>query len=130
VRKLAEPFEREFTYGQKEISRNIAQLERHERNAAKIPDLNARTTKLLDETQERNRRTSDARKRIESLRAEAAALESFAKRFEPLTDATFHGFAEQLERVAPGDGKGLFGSSRAGHPMRISGKRSTACPPS
>jgi len=112
VRKLAEPFEREFTYGQKEISRNIAQLERHERNAAKIPDLNARTTKLLDETQERNRRTSDARKRIESLRAEAAALESFAKRFEPLTDATFHGFVEQLERVAPGDGKGLFGSSR------------------
>src|SRR5437867_6800036 len=99
LQREIEPMEREFSYYQKEIARNLAQIENHTRNEGKLPDLATRSEALRDPLEVASRRAGDARRAIEDLRSEAATLEERAKRTEKLVDHSVEKLREEVDKL-------------------------------
>ncbi|MBI4601520.1 MAG: AAA family ATPase [Planctomycetes bacterium] len=93
------PMEREFSYYQKEISRNLAQIEKHARNADKLPDLKARAAQVQEVLESEGRRVADGRRRAEALRQEAGQLEGRGRRIEGLVDLSLEAFPCEVEKL-------------------------------
>ena len=94
-----EPMEREFSYYQKEIARNLSQAEKYGRNAVKLPDLSARLNDLDRLREQGSRKLSELKRRCSELRAEAAGLDDRSRRLDQLADVSITDFAPIIENL-------------------------------
>lgn len=99
LQREIEPMEREFCYYQKEIARNLAQMEKHGRNADKLPDLGARLEAIREPLEGASRRVEECKRRVEDLRSEAALLEERAKRTDKLLELSLDALPDETERL-------------------------------
>lgn len=88
LRRELEPLEREFSFYQKEIARNLSQIEKYERNARKLTDLNERRDSVESRLEEKKRRQSEMKAQLEGLRAEASSLQERSARAAGIPDLT------------------------------------------
>jgi len=99
IRREVEAMEREFSYYQKEVSRNLAQIDKYARGAAKLGDLGQRASRMEEGLGHAARRAGELRRRIEELRSEAAQRQERAKRIEGLLDVPIESFAGEVASV-------------------------------
>ncbi|MGQ9591803.1 MAG: AAA family ATPase, partial [Planctomycetota bacterium] len=95
VRQEMEPLEREFSYYQKEIGRNRSQIEKHAKNAAKLPDLTSRLGSLEAAIDEMRSIASQLEGKSAALLEDRSALEARIARLEKLEGCE----PEEAERV-------------------------------
>jgi DNA repair exonuclease SbcCD ATPase subunit len=96
LRRELEPLEREFSFYQKEIARNLSQIEKYDRNARKLTDLNDRRDSVESRLEEKKRRLSEMKAQLDGLRAEASALQERSATSGGLLDLT----ADELRQTA------------------------------
>ena len=122
IQKDAGAFEREFAYYQKEISRNLSQMEKYDKNALKIPDLLVRASKVDAFVAECNATVTDRSRTLEEIRSEAAGRQDRAKRVDRLASLPLDALPQEAEKLLGED----EASTRkrgdlAGEPARAAG---------
>jgi ABC-type Mn2+/Zn2+ transport system ATPase subunit len=100
IRREVETLEREFSYYQKELGRNLALCERYARGAAKLAELAERLSRVEEALGQASRRGGELKRRIDDLRAEAGLRQERAKRVEGMLDLEAAPFAAQVQVLA------------------------------
>lgn len=93
------PLETEFSFYQKEIARNLVQIEQYGRNVSKIPELALRVAKIPESIEEASARVGELRRQADLLRSEAAKLEARGKLLEKLLGNRFESLPDVLEKI-------------------------------
>jgi len=99
-----EPLENEFSFYQKEIARNLVQIEQYGRNAAKLPDLALRVAKIPESTEAANAKVEELELQVEALRGGAAHLEARGKLIDKLQGHSVDALPKELEKILDRDG--------------------------
>lgn len=106
LRRELEPLEREFGHFQKEIARNLVQVDRHEKNVVKLPDLGCRSAKLLVSIDGQSRLSPDLRQKAEARRAEAAVIDARVRRLPELAQLPHASWAAEITKLLGADNGG------------------------
>ena len=122
IQKDVAAFEREFAYYQREISRNVSQMEKYDRNALKIPDLSTRVSRVDALLAECNAAVADRSRALEETKSEAAGRQERARRVDRLASLPLDALPQEAEKLLGED----EASSRkrgdaAGEPARAGG---------
>ncbi len=99
LKKEIEQLEREFAHYQKDIQRNLQQMEKYERNAAKLPELRDLVQNRMSDVEQAREDHHARQEECEAYKRLAEEQQKLARRFDQLAEEPADSIQNSLEEI-------------------------------